>query len=37
VLYQDGYRVLSLAVNRGSALAALGLELGDEILLAPAS
>ena len=37
VLYQDGYRVLSLAVNRGSALAALGLELGDEIVLAPAS
>ena len=36
VLYEDGYRALSLAVNRGSALAALGLELGDEILLAPA-
>jgi S-adenosylmethionine hydrolase len=36
VLYEDGYRVLSLAVNRGSALAVLGLELGDEILLAAA-
>jgi S-adenosyl-L-methionine hydrolase (adenosine-forming) len=36
VLYEDGYRVLSLAVNRGSALAALGLELGDEILLTTA-
>jgi S-adenosyl-L-methionine hydrolase (adenosine-forming) len=36
VLYEDGYRVLSLAVNRGSALATLGLELGDEILLAAA-
>jgi S-adenosylmethionine hydrolase len=36
VLYEDGYRVLSLAVNRGSALATLGLELGDEILLATA-
>jgi S-adenosylmethionine hydrolase len=35
VLYEDGYRVLSLAVNRGSALAALGVEPGDEILLAP--
>jgi S-adenosylmethionine hydrolase len=34
VLYEDGYRVLSLAVNRGSALATLGLELDDEILLA---
>lgn len=37
LLYEDGYRVLSLAVNRGSALAALGLELDDEILIAPAS
>jgi S-adenosyl-L-methionine hydrolase (adenosine-forming) len=36
VLYEDGYRALSLAVNRGSALVALGLELGGEILLAPA-
>ena len=37
LLYEDGYRVLSLAVNRGSALDALGLELDDEILIAPAS
>jgi S-adenosylmethionine hydrolase len=35
VLYQDGYRVLSLAVNRGSALDALGLEIDDEIVLVP--
>ena len=35
MLYEDGYRVLSLAVNRGSALAALGLHVGDEILIAP--
>jgi S-adenosyl-L-methionine hydrolase (adenosine-forming) len=33
VLYEDGYRVLSLAVNRGSAAAALELELDDEILI----
>jgi len=36
LLYEDGYRVLSLAVNRGSALAVLGLRAGDEILIAPA-
>ena len=36
VLYEDGYRALSLAVNRGSALDALGLEIDDEILIAPA-
>jgi S-adenosylmethionine hydrolase len=35
LLYEDGYRVVSLAVNRGSALRALGLHLDDEILLAP--
>jgi S-adenosylmethionine hydrolase len=35
LLYEDGYRVLSLAVNRGSALDALGLALDDEILIAP--
>ena len=34
-LFEDGYRVVSLAVNRGSALRALGLHLDDEILLAP--
>jgi S-adenosylmethionine hydrolase len=37
VLYEDGYRALSLAVNRGSALDALGLALDDEILIAPAA
>ena len=37
LLYEDGYRVLSLAVNRGSALADLGVALDDEILIAPAS
>ena len=35
LLYEDGYRVLSLAVNRGSALTALGLARDDEILIAP--
>jgi S-adenosylmethionine hydrolase len=34
LLYEDGYRVLSLAVNRGSALATLGLRLDDEIRIA---
>ena len=37
LLYEDGYRVLSLAVNRGSAHDALGLALDDEILIAPLS
>jgi len=35
LLYEDGYRALSLAVNRGSALTALGLALDDEIVIAP--
>jgi S-adenosylmethionine hydrolase len=35
LLYEDSYRVVSLAVNRGSALRALGLHLDDEILIAP--
>ena len=35
LLYEDSYRVVSLAVNRGSALGALGLRLDDEIVLAP--
>jgi S-adenosylmethionine hydrolase len=35
LLYEDGYRTLALAVNRGSALAELGLALDDEILIAP--
>lgn len=36
VLYEDGYGAPSLAVNLGSALDALGLELDGEILIAPA-
>lgn len=36
LLYEDGYRVLSLAVNRGSARDLLGLAVDDEILIAPA-
>jgi S-adenosylmethionine hydrolase len=36
LLYEDGYRTLALAVNRGSAMAALGLRLDDEVLIAPA-
>ncbi|MGI9099779.1 MAG: SAM hydrolase/SAM-dependent halogenase family protein [Solirubrobacteraceae bacterium] len=35
LLYEDGYRTLALAVNRGSALAALGLDIDDEVLIAP--
>ncbi|HEV2773974.1 MAG TPA: SAM-dependent chlorinase/fluorinase [Solirubrobacteraceae bacterium] len=35
LLYEDGYRCMSLAVNRGSALAALALARDDEILIAP--
>jgi S-adenosylmethionine hydrolase len=35
LLYEDGYRTLALAVNRGSAMAALGLHLDDEVLIAP--
>jgi S-adenosylmethionine hydrolase len=35
LLYEDGYRVLALAVNRGSALAQLHLRADDEILIAP--
>jgi S-adenosylmethionine hydrolase len=37
LLYEDGYRMLSLAVNRGSALAELGLGIDDEVLIAPAA
>lgn len=36
LLYEDGYRTLALAVNRGSALAELGLALGSEVLVAAA-
>jgi S-adenosylmethionine hydrolase len=35
LLYEDGYRTLALAVNRGSALATLGLELDAEVRIAP--
>jgi S-adenosylmethionine hydrolase len=35
LLYEDGYRALALAVNRGSALTALGLDLDDEVRIAP--
>jgi len=35
LLYEDGYRSLALAVNRGSALAELGLAIDDEVLVAP--
>jgi S-adenosylmethionine hydrolase len=35
LLYEDGYRAVALAVNRGSALGALGLGLDDEVLIAP--
>ncbi|MEA2233812.1 MAG: hypothetical protein QOD83_3628 [Solirubrobacteraceae bacterium] len=37
LLYEDGYRTLSLAVNRGSALDALGLARDAEIQIAPAA
>ncbi len=36
LLYEDGYRTLALAVNRGSALAELGLALGSDVLVAAA-
>jgi S-adenosyl-L-methionine hydrolase (adenosine-forming) len=36
LLYEDGFRSPALAVNRGSALAALGLALDDDVLIAPA-
>jgi S-adenosylmethionine hydrolase len=35
LLYEDGYRTLALAINRGSALAELALQLDDEVLIAP--
>jgi S-adenosylmethionine hydrolase len=34
LLYEDGYRTVALAVNRGSALAALGLGVDDEVRIA---
>ena len=36
LLYEDAYRALALAVNRGSALAVLGLALDDAVVLEPA-
>jgi len=36
LLYEDGYRALSLAVNRGSAMDALRLAVDDEIVIRPA-
>lgn len=35
LLYEDGYRMLSLAINQGSALDALGLAFDAEIQIAP--
>jgi S-adenosylmethionine hydrolase len=35
LLYQDAYRTLALAVNRGSAREELGLELDDEVIIRP--
>ena len=35
LLYEDGYRTLSMAVNRGSALQELGLEVDAEVQIAP--
>jgi S-adenosylmethionine hydrolase len=36
LLYEDAYRMLALAVNRGSALQRLGLKLDDEVRVRPA-
>ena len=36
ILYQDAYRTLALAVNRGSAADRMGLGLDDEVRLRPA-
>ena len=36
LVYEDAYRTLALAVNRGSAAERLGLELDAEIRLRPA-
>jgi S-adenosyl-L-methionine hydrolase (adenosine-forming) len=35
IVYEDAYRVLSLAINRGDAAAELGLAVGDEVRLRP--
>jgi S-adenosylmethionine hydrolase len=36
VLYEDGERMAALAVNRGSAMALLGVERDDELIVRPA-
>jgi S-adenosyl-L-methionine hydrolase (adenosine-forming) len=36
LLYEDAYRTLALAVNRGSAALHLGLELDSEVRIRPA-
>ena len=36
LLYEDSYRWLALAVNRGSAAELLGLALDDEVRIKPA-
>jgi len=36
IVYEDAYRTLALAVNRGSAAELLGLELDDEVRIRPA-
>jgi S-adenosylmethionine hydrolase len=36
LLYQDAYRTLALAINRGSARDALGLELDATVRIVPA-
>ncbi len=36
LVYEDAYRTLALAVNRGSARDALGLELDAEVRISPA-
>lgn len=36
LVYEDAYRTLALAVNRGSARELLGLELDDEVRISPA-
>jgi S-adenosylmethionine hydrolase len=36
MLYEDAYNAAAIAINRGSALAELGLELNSEVILRPA-
>jgi S-adenosylmethionine hydrolase len=35
LVYEDAHRLLALALNRGSAAAALGVDLDDEVRLSP--